>query len=1371
MSFWISLSFVLLGFTPHNHQKNECECERAIKIHRLTGTSLSKMAANSDNLIITEIMQNPNAVADTSGEWFEVFNPGNTQVNMNGWTLKDNGTDSHTITTDVFVPARGYAVLGKNSNVATNGGIVVNYQYTSLSLANGADEIILVRPDSTIANQVAYTGASPWPDPTGASMELSSASADNSIATNWAEATEVMPSGDKGTPGTGPDAVESLLITEIMQNPVAVSDTNGEWFEIHNAGAVSINLNGWTLKDSGSDVHMILTDLWVPAGGYVVLGNDANTGTNGGVPVDYQYSGFTLSNSADEIILERPDNTIANQISYTGVSPWPNPTGASMELNAIALDNSLGSNWSTATTQMSNGDFGTPGIGPGGGQPGGNQAPVIEAGSGRTLYLETTDVATLFSASAADPDGDTLTSQWSLTAGNAVDVTISSPTSLQTQVTFRAIGTFTFELVVSDGALSAADTLVVIVAERPVFNGDYQIYFGNLHAHSAYSDGNKGNDPTYNNVAESFRYARDFGGMDWLLMADHNHATAGMALADYHSGVNETNLVNAESGLFSAIYGMEWGTISAGGHVIMASDSLWGWEPANYDILTPKGDYNSVFQQINTIAGFGSLCHPNSSDFSNIFNSAYNASWDNAVSMVAIKSGPAFATVTDYSDPSNSSYLSFYHNLLLKGYHVAPGSDQDTHYANWGLANEQRTAVLAVENTPSSILEALTAGRCYAVEDRNIQLTYTATYNGQANIMSSILAVPVGNAVQFDLQAVDSDGETITSVELFQGVIGGSTVNLIASSSNSVLQYNFTPQTQGETSFFYMTATEEDGQRAWSAPIWVEGTTGGPTNQAPTADFSSSVTNLSVAFTDLSTDNDGSIAQRNWNFGDGTSSTVQNPNHTYATAGIFSVTLTVTDNQGKTGSRSRNVTVTAPNTAPIANFNFSTANLAAAFTDLSTDSDGTVTQWNWNFGDGTSTSTQNPNHTFATAGTYTVTLTVSDNQAATGTLARSVTVTAANLAPTANFGFSTANLAAAFSDLSTDSDGTVTQWNWNFGDGTSAATQNPNHTYATAGTYTVTLTVTDNQAATGTLARSVTVTAANLAPTAEFSFTSNNLTAAFTDLSTDSDGSITARSWDFGDGSTSSSAYPSHTYTAAGSYTVSLSVTDNGGLNNSISHIVTVTEAPTGNVLQNGVAVPNLSGALHASTFYTITVPAGATNLVFSMSGGSGDADLYVTLGSDPTTSSYGYRSWNTGNTETITIASPSAGTYHVLIYAYAAYSGASRTASSVEPGTGGGGHITETQTGSLAGKASKYYTINVSGGTIDLSAVWTGSRDIDLYLYNPSGTQVKSATSSSQPEVLSYNTNGVSGAWQVRVYNYSRSTTNYTLTLNYEQP
>lgn len=184
----------------------------------------------------------------------------------------------------------------------------------------------------------------------------------------------------------------------------------------------------------------------------------------------------------------------------------------------------------------------------------------------------------------------------------------------------------------------------------------------------------------------------------------------------------------------------------------------------------------------------------------------------------------------------------------------------------------------------------------------------------------------------------------------------------------------------------------------------------------------------------------------------------------------------------------------------------------------------------------------------------------------------------------------------------------------------------------------------------------------NVPPVANFSVVTSGLTATFTDSSTDSDGSIASHAWNFGDGSTSTATSPSHTYTAAGTYTVSETVTDNAGATNAKSSSVTVTSSGGGggNTLQNGVAVTGLSAAKNAKLNYTVAIPSGAKNLKIVISGGSGDADLYVKFGSAPTTSSYDCRPYVTGNSETCSFTTPSTGTYYVMLNGYAAFSGVS---------------------------------------------------------------------------------------------------------------
>jgi xanthomonalisin len=182
----------------------------------------------------------------------------------------------------------------------------------------------------------------------------------------------------------------------------------------------------------------------------------------------------------------------------------------------------------------------------------------------------------------------------------------------------------------------------------------------------------------------------------------------------------------------------------------------------------------------------------------------------------------------------------------------------------------------------------------------------------------------------------------------------------------------------------------------------------------------------------------------------------------------------------------------------------------------------------------------------------------------------------------------------------------------------------------------------------------------NDAPVANFTASTSGLTASFTDGSSDSDGSIASHAWTFGDGGTSTTTNPSHTYGAAGTYSVTETVTDNDGDSNSKTQSVTVTSGGGGggNVLHNGVAVNGLSAARNAKLNYTVAIPSGARNLRIAISGGSGDADMYVRLGAVPTTSNYDCRPYVTGNTEGCTASAPEPGTYYIMLNAYQAFSG-----------------------------------------------------------------------------------------------------------------
>ncbi|MFK8053485.1 MAG: S8 family peptidase [Woeseiaceae bacterium] len=155
-------------------------------------------------------------------------------------------------------------------------------------------------------------------------------------------------------------------------------------------------------------------------------------------------------------------------------------------------------------------------------------------------------------------------------------------------------------------------------------------------------------------------------------------------------------------------------------------------------------------------------------------------------------------------------------------------------------------------------------------------------------------------------------------------------------------------------------------------------------------------------------------------------------------------------------------------------------------------------------------------------------------------------------------------------------------------------------------------------------------------------------------------------------------------------------------------------------VLTNGVAETGLSASTGGEIRYTIEVPAGASDLSFAMSGGSGDADLYVRFGSAPTTANWDCRPYRNGNSETCNISNVQAGTYHVMVRAYATFSGVSLTASFDEPGNGGGAQGGEASATDLSASRRSWlrYTIDVPAGMSSLTVTTSGgSGDADLYL------------------------------------------------------
>jgi PKD repeat protein len=285
----------------------------------------------------------------------------------------------------------------------------------------------------------------------------------------------------------------------------------------------------------------------------------------------------------------------------------------------------------------------------------------------------------------------------------------------------------------------------------------------------------------------------------------------------------------------------------------------------------------------------------------------------------------------------------------------------------------------------------------------------------------------------------------------------------------------------------------------------------------PTAAYTSSVNGATVAFTDNSTQAVG----WSWDFGDGSPlDNSQNPTHTYAANGTYTVCMIAVDACGGDDTICSTVTVCVP---PVAAYTVSNQNFGTV--DFSDASSG-ATGWSWDFGDSSPVdNSQNPTHTYTMSGTYTVCL-VSDNGCATDTMCSAVTVC---LPASSSWSVSSQVFGSVdFADASAESN----SWSWDFGDGSPLDnSQNPSHVYSASGTYTVCL-VAANACSSDTFCSTITIC---LPVAAGYTITANGGQVLFADASTEA----TSWRWDFGDGSPlDNTQNPSHTYAANGTYTV-----------------------------------------------------------------------------------------------------------------------------------------------------------------------------------------------------------------------------------------
>ncbi|MCI5058635.1 MAG: PKD domain-containing protein [Flavobacteriales bacterium] len=364
-------------------------------------------------------------------------------------------------------------------------------------------------------------------------------------------------------------------------------------------------------------------------------------------------------------------------------------------------------------------------------------------------------------------------------------------------------------------------------------------------------------------------------------------------------------------------------------------------------------------------------------------------------------------------------------------------------------------------------------------------------------------------------------------------------------------------------------------------------------NAAPNASFVANSNNLIASFFDGS----ANTTSWSWAFGDGNSSAVQNPTHTYAASGTYNVCLTASNTNGCPNSTTcMNVTVqdssgTGGGLPPTANMALSANSVCQGnqinFYDQSANN---PTSWQWTFQGGTpaTSNQQNPVVSYNFPGTYDVSLIVA-NANGVDTIENAGWITV-HQQPNPSFASSINSLLVNFTDLSVG----ASSWSWNFGDGSTSSLQSPTHTYSSAGTYTVCLTVHNAGCGNATQCDSITVSGGGggQAPSAAYSVSNNNVcegnSVQFFDQSTNNP---QAWSWTFQGGSpaTSNLQNPTVSYSAAGTYNVTLVASNGSGLDSVVSQAaINVYASPVAafNFIAQGLTVA-FQDASSAATSWT----------------------------------------------------------------------------------------------------------------------------------------------------------------------------------------
>ncbi|MBE5959884.1 MAG: hypothetical protein E7256_00620 [Lachnospiraceae bacterium] len=356
---------------------------------------------------------------------------------------------------------------------------------------------------------------------------------------------------------------------------------------------------------------------------------------------------------------------------------------------------------------------------------------------------------------------------------------------------------------VADGC-KESETSVFSFTKR--LNEEYNIYFGQLHSHTSYSDGT-------GTCEEAFDYAKNTAKqIDFLAVTDHSNSFDNASSASLADGSMSTEWMEGHEladrftdDSFVAIYGFEMTWSNGLGHMntfntdgfqsrTQTDYSTYSTALANY-YTTLKTDTSSLSQFNHPGTTFGDF-----TDFAH-----YDAEIDNLITLLEVGNGEGAIGSSGYF-PS----YEYYTRALDKGWHVAPSNNQDNHKGAWGDSNTARTVILADTLTRDNIYDAMRNMRVYATEDNDLEITYTLNDEIMGTILSS-----TPEEVSIDLKLKDPTDSAIGKVEVI--VNGGLS---IASKTVSSNEAELTFELPADYSYYYIRITQPDNDIAVTAPVW-----------------------------------------------------------------------------------------------------------------------------------------------------------------------------------------------------------------------------------------------------------------------------------------------------------------------------------------------------------------------------------------------------------------------------------------------------------------------------------------------------------------------------------------------------------------------